>query len=140
VLSQRLGRQAGIRQDARRAATLDSRRRHEQVLGAGPAVAELARLLLRGCDDLARDPGEAEERAAATATPPRELGGDVGADDLVHALVREAELGRDLSQRAACHLQPPDRVVVVRLRALRVVLQLEQPAAERARLLEDLFV
>jgi hypothetical protein len=58
----------------------------------------------------------------------------------VHSLVREPELGGDLTQRPARSLEPPDRVVVVGLRTLRVVLELEQPAPQRPCFFEDLFV
>jgi hypothetical protein len=49
----------------------------------------------------------------------------VALDDLVHALVAEVELLGDLTHRSSGGVQPADGVVVVELRAIGVVLQLE---------------
>jgi hypothetical protein len=53
----------------------------------------------------------------------------VALDDLVHALVAEAEALGDLSQGAALCVEAPDRVAVVGPGALELVLGLEHPVA-----------
>ncbi len=64
----------------------------------------------------------------------------VALDDLVHALVAEVECLGDLTHGAAGRVQPPDRVVVVELRAIGLVLKLEEATAKLARLGECGFV
>jgi hypothetical protein len=49
----------------------------------------------------------------------------VAFDDLVHALVAEVEFLGDLTHGPSGRVQPADRVVVVELRAICVVLELE---------------
>src|SRR5439155_22381758 len=61
-------------------------------------------------------------------------------DDLVHALVREAQLVGDLAERSASAVQAADRVVLVAPGSLDVVLEVDEPVAFRLSLLNQLRV
>ena len=120
----------------------------EQVLGADEPVSERPGLLLRVDHDRACLSGEARERVTDAAARslhrrPASFRPSTGCDrvdDLVDALVGEAEPVSDLAHRPAAGVKPPHRVAEVRLGALRLVLKLEQPVARRPCLNEDLFV
>jgi hypothetical protein len=114
------------------------------MLGPDLLGAEGVRLLLRPHHDVPGDAGEAAK--AEPPVPAGRLPADpsiyrlVAFDDLVHALVAEVEFLGDLTHRAAGRVQSADRVVVVELRAIGVVLKLEQAGAKLARLVECAFV
>jgi hypothetical protein len=93
--------------------------------------------LLRAEDDVPRAAREARERpveAAALALADRTA--LIAFDDLVHALVAEAEALGDLAQRASLGVEAADRVAVVGPGALELVLSLEHPVAGVAGLTE----
>ena len=100
---------------------------------------ERAGLLLCENDHLsraAREAGEGpvEAPACVPAGGPAAL---VALDDLVHALVAEAEALGDLAQRAAFGMEAPNRVAVVGSGALERVLGLEHAIARVARFAES---
>jgi hypothetical protein len=90
----------------------------------------------------AREAAEAEAVTAAAASWMADAGLDglVALDDLVDPLMAEVEGLGNLTHRTAGRVQPPDRVVVVELRAICVVLELEEAGAELGRLGEYVFV
>ena len=105
-------------------------------------MAEGGRLLVGGGEG---DPGLARERraertVAAVSEPacPRVLGPRV--HDLVDALVREAELLGDLAHRSALRMQAADHVLVVHARDVDLVLQVEQPLADRLGFAQKLVI
>ena len=137
LLADGVGREARLGEDRRDRLVLGAHEPEQEMLGADAAVPERLGLLLGEDDDLPRTPGEALERPgeaarAAAATGPA-VGGRLAAlDDLMHALVAQAEILGDLAQGAAGRVQAPDGVVVVGPGGLEAVLKLEEAVASRA--------
>jgi hypothetical protein len=137
--AERPGLETGFGEHAVRPRLLDGERTEQEVLGPDPIVTERARFVARGGDDRPRHAREAGAEAAAVPATARGPG-RFGADDLMHALVRETELLRDLAQRSPGSVEPSDRVVEIRLRPFLLVAELEEPVAHLGRLGEDLLV
>ena len=116
----------------------------EDVLGSEVVVVECASLLLGNQDYLPGEAGEAFERPFRPPLPAWPERAPVTArrlarfvlNDLVNALVAQAEVLRDLPERASGRVEPTDGVLVVDPSALNVALEVDEPLAGLPRLPE----
>jgi hypothetical protein len=74
---------------------------------------------------------------AAPSSPPANA---AVLDDLVDALVADAEGFGNLAHRCACKVQASDRSTVFRLGALELVLELSDPASRGGRLSQEVLI
>jgi hypothetical protein len=130
-------------------AALDSDEPEQEVLRRDLLGAELVGFLLRAHHDLARDASEAAKPHPSSPVPGETRGARpahtsidrlVTLDDLVHALMAQVERLGDLPHRPAGRVQAANPVVVVQLRPVGLVLELEEARAELASLGEYSFV